>query len=169
MYRNDHLFLGRSLMKLRINSEPEVRYWQIGLWMVDSHPGNHWKAVWVLELCIHIRNAATSLKLFKTPYSRFTRSTRIFLLSSLPDVLCDPIDLIWREGTPFEAMTGRTAFIDGKVNARRFVYRPRYHLIITLLLADWRGIRGKWPLPRNSDRSLKLFWLQSMTLRTTTV
>ena len=28
---------------------------------------------------------------------------------SLPDVLCDPTDLIWRKGTPFEAMTGRTA------------------------------------------------------------
>ena len=27
----------------------------------------------------------------------------------LPDVLCDPTDLIWRKGTPFEAMTGRTA------------------------------------------------------------
>ena len=32
---------------------------------------------------------------------------------SLPDVLCDPTDVIWRQGTPFEAMTGRTAFIDG--------------------------------------------------------
>ena len=28
---------------------------------------------------------------------------------SLPDVLCDPTDLIWRKGTPFEAMTGRRA------------------------------------------------------------
>ena len=28
---------------------------------------------------------------------------------SLPDVLCKPTDLIWRKGTPFEAMTGRTA------------------------------------------------------------
>ena len=27
--------------------------------------------------------------------------------SSLLDVLCDPTDLIWRKGTPFEAMTGR--------------------------------------------------------------
>ena len=29
--------------------------------------------------------------------------------SSLPDVLCDPTDLIWRKWAPFEAMTGRTA------------------------------------------------------------
>ena len=28
---------------------------------------------------------------------------------SLPDVLCDPTDLIWSKGTSFEAMTGRTA------------------------------------------------------------
>ena len=28
---------------------------------------------------------------------------------SLPDVLYDPTDLIWRKGTPSEAMTGRTA------------------------------------------------------------
>ena len=27
----------------------------------------------------------------------------------LPDVLYDPTDLIWRKGTLFEAMTGRTA------------------------------------------------------------
>ena len=33
-----------------------------------------------------------------------------FLLSfSLPDVLWDNTDLIWRKGTPFEAMTCRTA------------------------------------------------------------
>ena len=28
---------------------------------------------------------------------------------SLPDVLCDPTDIIWWKGTLFEAMTGRTA------------------------------------------------------------
>ena len=34
----------------------------------------------------------------------------LFLHSfSLPDVLCDPTDLIWRKGTLFEVMTGRTA------------------------------------------------------------
>ena len=32
---------------------------------------------------------------------------------SLPNVLCDPTDHIWRKGTPFEAMTGWTAFSDG--------------------------------------------------------
>ena len=32
--------------------------------------------------------------------------------SFLPDVMCDPTELIWRQGTPFEVMTGRTAFID---------------------------------------------------------
>ena len=36
-----------------------------------------------------------------------------FPSSSPPDVLCDPTDLIWRKGTQFEAMTDRTAFIDG--------------------------------------------------------
>ena len=33
----------------------------------------------------------------------------MFPFFSLPDVLCDPTDLIWRKGTPFEAMTGHTA------------------------------------------------------------
>ena len=33
----------------------------------------------------------------------------LFPSFSLPDVLCDPTVLIWRKGTPFEAMTGRTA------------------------------------------------------------
>jgi hypothetical protein len=32
---------------------------------------------------------------------------------SFPEMLCDLTDLIWREEIPFEAMTGRTAFIDG--------------------------------------------------------
>ena len=33
----------------------------------------------------------------------------LFPSMSLPNVLCDPTDLIWRKGTPFEAITGRTA------------------------------------------------------------
>ena len=63
-------------------------------------------------------------------------------------------------------MTGRTAFIDGllaevflgyKANARTSVHNPRYHPTITLPLADrrdWRDTRAKWPLARNSDKSL---------------
>ena len=30
----------------------------------------------------------------------------------LPDVLCDPTDLVWRKEIPFEAMTARTTFIN---------------------------------------------------------
>ena len=33
----------------------------------------------------------------------------LFPSFSLPDALCDPTDLIWRKGTPFETMTYRTA------------------------------------------------------------
>ena len=32
-----------------------------------------------------------------------------FPFISVPDVLCDPTDLIWRKCISFEAMTGRTA------------------------------------------------------------
>ena len=55
---------------------------------------------------------------------------------SLPDVLCEPNDFISREGTPYEAMTDLTAFIDDllaevflgcKVNFRRSVPSARYH------------------------------------------
>ena len=39
---------------------------------------------------------------------------RLFFPSfSLPDVQCQPTDLIWREETPFEALAGSPAFIDG--------------------------------------------------------
>ena len=31
----------------------------------------------------------------------------------IPDMLCDPIQLIGMQGTPFEAMTGLTAYVDG--------------------------------------------------------
>ena len=72
----------------------------------------------------------------------------LFLLPVLsfssPDVLCDTTNFIWREGTPFEVMTSRTVSIDGllaevflssKENSRRYVYSPRYHLIITLIIS----------------------------------
>jgi hypothetical protein len=44
---------------------------------------------------------------FLDPYPILTP----FPSSSLPEVLCDPTDLIWREGIPFKA--GRTIIIDG--------------------------------------------------------
>ena len=67
-----------------------------------------------------------------------------FFSYSLPDVLCDHRDLIWRQGTPFELIIGRTAFIDGllaeislscKINARGSVHSPRYHPIIILIIS----------------------------------
>ena len=39
----------------------------------------------------------------------------LFLPSLVPshlDMLCEPTDLNWWEGVPFEAITGRTAIID---------------------------------------------------------
>ena len=109
---------------------------------------------------------------------------------SLPDLLCDPTDLIWRKGTPFEVMIGRTAlssdghlaeifrvFLSRKVNAKKSVHSPQDHFIITLIISDrrdWRDTRGKWPLARNPDRSwwhrhtsLKIFWPQRMAPCTT--
>ena len=44
---------------------------------------------------------------------------------SLPDVLCEPTDLIWRKGTPFEAMTGRTASSSDGLLAEVFWEFPR--------------------------------------------
>ena len=70
----------------------------------------------------------------------------LFPSFSLPDVLCYPTDLIWRKGTPFEAMTGRTApssddllaevFFGCKANARRSVHSPQDHFIITLIISE---------------------------------
>ena len=48
---------------------------------------------------------------------------------SLPDVLCGPTDLIWMKGTPFEAMTGRTA--------------PSSDTLIISDQSDGRNTRGK--------------------------
>ena len=65
-------------------------------------------------------------------------------------------------------MTFSGFFLSGKVNARRFVYSPWYHLIITLSSADRHDTLGMWPLARNTVRSwwhrhtsLKLFFGQS--------
>ena len=82
---------------------------------------------------------------------------------SLPDVLCDPMNLIWMKGTQFEKMTGRTApssdgflaevFWGFSSVVRRSVHSPQDHFIITLIISDRRDTRGKWPLARNPDRS----------------
>ena len=50
--------------------------------------------------------------MYRLVYKLHRKSSTILSLIpsfSLPDVLCNPTDLIWRKGTPFEAMTGRTA------------------------------------------------------------
>ena len=56
------------------------------------------------------------------------------LKSSLLDMLCDPTDIIWWKGTPYEAMTGHTApssdglqteiFLSSKANATGSVRSP---------------------------------------------
>ena len=83
------------------------------------------------------------------------RESHPFLLSFLLST-----DHIWREGTPFEAMTGRTIFsgvlLSCKANARGSMHIPRYHLIIILSLTDiydWRDSQGKWLFPRIPDRN----------------
>ena len=42
----------------------------------------------------------------------------IFPSFSFPDVLCDTADPIWRKGTPFKAMTGRTTTSPGGLPLR---------------------------------------------------
>ena len=91
-----------------------------------------------------------------------------FLPSSF--LMCSVIllTLIWMEGTPFETITGHTAFMNGllaefsgdflssKVNARRSRHNPWYHFIIILSAADsydWSDTWGKRPLAKNPDRS----------------
>ena len=48
-----------------------------------------------------------------------------FPFYSLPDVLCDPIDLFWRKGTSFQAMTARTAPSSDGLLAEVFCDFPR--------------------------------------------
>ena len=42
-------------------------------------------------------------------YSWVRNEINYWYYPSLPDVLCDPSDLIWWRGTPFEVMTDHTA------------------------------------------------------------
>ena len=99
--------------------------------------------------------------------TQWTPILSLFPSSSLPDALCDPTDLVWRQGSPFVAMTGRTApssdgllaavffrvFFSCKANARRSVHSPRDHFIITLIIDDnltdvTLGASGLWPRTR---------------------
>ena len=86
---------------------------------------------------------------------------------SFHDMLWYPTYLIWSKVTPFEAMTGRTVFIDGlladlswvflsyKINFKRFVHSPRCFIIIITLII----FRQLWltchsgQVARNPDRS----------------
>jgi hypothetical protein len=125
-------------------------------------------------------------------YTSLSTRPRPFLNSFLlpSDVLCDPTDLIWRKGTPFEAMTGRTApSSDGllsevfwvslgcKANARRSVHSPQDHFIITLIICDrrdWHDTRGKWSLlgictGAGGIATESFFWPQPMAPWTTSI
>ena len=80
---------------------------------------------------------------------------------SHPEVICDPTDVIWRQWTPFEAMTDRVAFIRRSPSWGKDIYaQPSASSHY-----DRRDTRGKWPLVMNPGRSLwhrhsslKIFW-----------
>ena len=59
------------------------------------------------------------------------------LFPSFPfsDMLCDPTDLIWKYGTPLEAMTGCTAFINGLLP--EVTEREDISLLINLMNVQW--------------------------------
>ena len=86
-----------------------------------------------------------------------------FLYSFLPSSWCAvgsdrPQSRQWLIERPYSdgLLRHPGVFLTGKVNARRSVQIPRFHLIITLIISDlydWRDTRGKWSLARNSDRS----------------
>ena len=109
--------------------------------------------------------------------------TFFFPSFSLPDMLSNPTDVTWREGTPFEAMTGHTSSSDGLLAEvfRDFLQStrsipgdlctaPGVISFSLLSLADRRDLcdtQGKWSLKPNrswkhSHTSLKPFWLQPM-------
>ena len=97
----------------------------------------------------------------------------------LPYVLWDPTDLIWSDYWSHSLHRWCPEIfrilLSCKVNARRSVHSPRYHLIITLIISRQTWLTPcEGPLTRNLDRSwwhrhtsLKLFWPQSMVSCTT--
>ena len=66
-------------------------------------------------------------QIFAQPYVTIKTDPILSLIPSfsLPDVMCDPTDLIWRKGTSFEAMTGRTAPSSDGLLAENFWGFPR--------------------------------------------
>ena len=64
--------------------------------------------------------------LFHGQYLLFRTTVHsLFPSFSLPNVLCDPTNLIWRKGTPFEAMTGCTVPSSDGLLAQVFWGFPR--------------------------------------------
>ena len=122
-----------------------------------------------LSIWVATGNAKSSLESlvrgFKPGWGRWIFSRQIPVLSLIPsfslsDVLCVLTDLIWRKGTPFEAMAGRTtpssdrllaevfwSFHGFKANARKSVHCPQDHFIATRIIGD----RRTW-LTRHSRR-----------------
>ena len=58
-----------------------------------------------------IRNNQAGLRLAEGHYVMYPQIAvlSLFLSVSLPDVLCDLTEVIWKKRTPFEALTVRTA------------------------------------------------------------
>jgi hypothetical protein len=93
---------------------------------------------------------------------RYFPDLSFFPSFSIPDVLYDLADLIWRKETPFEAITARTAPLSHDILAEFFqgfpqlqgkcqeiCAQPRDHFIISLIIGDrrdWRDTRasGLW-------------------------
>ena len=104
-----------------------------------------------IPTCYKERDATTLPKQRSSLVSliAFTLSFPSFLPSLfLPNVLCDPIDVIWRWGTLFQVMIGRTAFIKRspssgfwgslrrKVKVSWPVYSPRFQLNIIFIVSQ---------------------------------
>ena len=112
------------------------------------------------ELCLWFFTLAKSFFFFsgRSPWLQrqqigFFRSysfLSLFPSFSLPAVLCDPTDLIWRKGTPFKAMTGCTASLSDcllaevslscKANARRSMHSSRDHFIVIFIVSERCGL-----------------------------
>ena len=61
----------------------------------------------IVEVCYYVSQYDIKLHVAQVKYPILDHPFYI------PDVLCDPINLIWRQKISFEAMTGSTAIMDG--------------------------------------------------------
>ena len=97
----------RNIVKNIFEATSIIFVWLSGDYQLKENREGKNARICYFMMCYLLREGVTRLSYVPLP-----PVLSFFPFFFLPDVLCYPTYLIWRKGTPIEAMNGRTTFID---------------------------------------------------------